>query len=211
LFAPRAPAAHVGGWPLRRRALDLIRVEVPTGRNVPWSAAAGVVEMFASFSPDGRLLAIGVSEKPPAADPARRSPPAWMRLALVSVTTDVVTPPEGRVDNFARRPVCSDDSGFLIFDAPFDESTFGCAVNHSPCVDRPARCRRGCPAPLHHPARAVIRTDSPLRSATRGPTQIRRYRRAKQQGPNRTICRCPRGHGPIDVPGICPPTKAHRR
>lgn len=112
---------------------------------------AGEWGMFGAFSPDGRWLALGVSEEPRPSDPqtavASAFRPRWTRLALVDRDGCVVVA-DGRVDNLIPAPVWDADGRWLVFNPPFDKSLFACDT-HAP---RPALVpivrRRGRPSPL---------------------------------------------------------------
>jgi Tol biopolymer transport system component len=132
---------------------QLVLLDVTTGRNIvvtrPFPGDWG---MSASFSPDGRKLAIGLKESPPVRNPSEAlatfGEPQWTRMVLVDCATGEVTLIEGRFDNSAWTPVWSHDSAWLVFDAPFDKSLFACHVHDpSPSLIQILR-RRGRPAPL---------------------------------------------------------------
>jgi hypothetical protein len=118
-------------------------VEPPLGG--PWG-------IFASFSPDGGTLAIGIEEAPWPTEPDEAiklvDKRKWTRLALIDATSATVRLAEGRFDNFAAAPVWTADGSWLVFDAPFDKSWFVCQVSHPepslvPVMKGPAR-----PSPL---------------------------------------------------------------
>jgi hypothetical protein len=107
--------------------------------------------MFGSFSPDGRWLAIGVSEEPRSTDPqeaiASVFRPRWTRLALVGRDGSVVLA-DGRVDNLIPGPVWDAARRRLVFNPPFDKSLFACDTHAPQPALVPIVRRRGRPSPL---------------------------------------------------------------
>ena len=134
------------------RAETRVRRPLPGG----WNHAG-------SFSPDGARFAIGVEEehRPPLIteeeidaylmsmfDPEAAYEPQLTRLGLIDSATGAATVADGAFDDFATAPVWSGDGRWLVFDAPFDRSSFACDVAERPPRLTPIVRRRSRLSPL---------------------------------------------------------------
>jgi hypothetical protein len=146
----RVFAQHRSRIAIQTRTGDLRILHLSTGSQIAIRRALpGQWGMFGSFSPDGKTLALDVSERATGPqDAAGVFEPKWTRLVLVAVDDGEVRLVEGHFDNFATAPVWTADGSWLIFEAPFDKSMFACCLADAEPTLEPIVRRRGRPVPL---------------------------------------------------------------
>jgi hypothetical protein len=139
---------------------DLMIFDVGRRTSVPVPRPAGSRwGMFSSFSPDGKLLAIGVEKDHGLSEEELRAA-VWdaltgnsqdarepTRLALIDTTTGALRLAAGDLDNFATTPIWSADGTSAFFATPFEDALWRCDLpTPEPSLDRVLK--RRAPVPL---------------------------------------------------------------
>ncbi len=111
-------------------------------------------QTFASFSPDGRSIAIGADRDPPEPLPEQTDwanlPPyegSPSCLVLIDAATGKAAVAEGSFDNFAWTPVWSSNGEWLVFGAPYESKQLWLMSFDKRVLQR-VRFRRQPPMPL---------------------------------------------------------------